>query len=247
MSAVVVAGSVALLLPNFATAADVGLEQRMAGTPRYDTVIYWGADGAFRGGDGRGYGADTGFVTALNGDIGSTGWTLGGNLNLSRTTAPLSSTDSFGASLLLGHQWHAPGYYFSLAGGVNYVHNDETPGGGPTDGDKVGAIVQYGIETKNVDALYLQSYGAYSTAFDQVYFHAKAGYKTPGLRFGGEFTAFDDKGSRPTLRYGAFVGDVPLGGGLSMVVSAGYQQERDPGKRDGFYTTVGFSVPLSLR
>ncbi|WP_197435030.1 cellulose biosynthesis protein BcsS [Nitratireductor arenosus] len=237
----------AILLSATSYAADTTPDDRMADTPVFDTVIYWGADlGLSRSGKD-GYGIDAGFVTALNGDIATSGWTLTSGLGFSRTDDVLSDSKSFYGSLLLGYQWHAPGYYFTVAGGANYVRNDETPPGSVTDGDELGAIVQYGFETKRVNALYVQSYGSFSTAHNQIYGHAKVGYKTPVLRFGPEFTVFDDEGSQATLRYGAFVGDIPVFGSLSMVVSAGYQDELEPGQSDGFYATIGFSVPLSIR
>ena len=241
------ASAVIFVLPATATAADATLEGPADNTSKHDTVIYWGTDFA-RNSDGKkDYGAGAGFVTALNGDIGTSGWTLTGNIGGSKTENVLFSSKSIYASALIGHQWHAPGYYFTLGGGVNYINNDETPSGGVNDGSKVGAIAQYGFETKKVDAFYMQSYGAYSTAFDQTYLHAKIGYKTPVLRFGPEITFFDEKTSQSTLRYGGFIGDISITESLSMVVSAGYQHELEPGVEDGFYATVGFAIPLSLR
>lgn len=237
----------AMALPGTAFAADTLLEQRMAPNAPVDTVIYWGGDFTY-GSSGRyGAGVDAGFVKALNGNLGRAGWTISGNLGLSRSVDVGTRTNSVYGSALLGYIWPGQGYYFTLGAGVNVVANDETPSGGVTDGSKVGAIVQYGFETTRENALYLQSYGAYSTANDQIYFHAKAGYKTSKLRFGPEFTLSDDRGGRATLRYGAFVGDIPVGGKVSMVVSAGYQQELEPGTKDRFYATVGFSVPFSSR
>jgi len=231
------------LLPAAAFSAD--LDDRWAGT--YDTVIYWGADGSLGPSLNHGYGADIGFATALNGDIGVSGWTMSGNFGLGRSASPAMNTDSIYASLLLGRQWHAPGYYFSLSAGLQYVNNAETPGGGITDGSRLGAIFQYGFETKSVDNFYLQSYGAYSTANSQIYGHVKAGYKAKKLRFGAEFTVSDDIGGPPVLRYGAFVGDIPLGEKLSMTVSAGYQQDLAPAAPGRFYAGLGFVVPLSFR
>ncbi|WP_136659149.1 cellulose biosynthesis protein BcsS [Nitratireductor sp. XY-223] len=241
------AGAIALLLPTAALAADATAFVEINESPVNDTVVYWGADFAHKSDGNNGYGAGAGFVTALNGDIGATGWTLTGNIGGSRTEDVNSDTNSFYSSALVGYQWHAPGYYITVAGGVNYVNNDETPPGGVTDGGEVGAIAQYGFETKMVDAFYVQSYGAYSTAFDQKYVHAKVGYKTPVLRFGPEFTFFDESTSQETLRFGGFVGDISVTDSVNMVVSAGYQHELEPGVEDGFYATIGFSVPLSLR
>lgn len=214
---------------------------------RFDTVLFWGAGTGAPGTDSADSSANIGFVTALNGDIGRSGWTITSSVGLGRTNAPLSRTKSFYSSLLVGHQWTLPGYYFSLSAGLHYRNNRERPSGSPTDGDDVGLTVQYGFDTSAVDALYLHSFGAWSTVADQVYFHLKAGRRTQRLRFGGEFTLSDDAWSRPTLRYGVFVGDIALAGPVSVTVSAGYLRHLEPGKSDGFYATAGFSMPLRLR
>lgn len=211
-----------------------------------DTVLYWGFDLSRASSSQYGLGADVGFVTALNGNIAVSGWTMSANLGVSRSVHSPAETDSITGSVLLGYQWHTPQYYLALNAGVHVVNNDDNPPGGITDGTDVGAIVQYGFETKAANALYLQSYGAASTAFDQLYLHAKLGYNTGTLKYGAEFTASDDEGSSATFRYGGFIGGIPVGS-LSMVVSAGYQAETQAGKSDGFYTQLGFSVPLSLR
>ena len=214
---------------------------------RFDTVLFWGAGTGAPGTDSADSSASIGFVTALNGDIGRSGWTITSSAGLGHTKAPLSRTRSFYSSLLVGHQWMQPGYYFSLSAGLHYRNNSERPAGGPTDGADAGATIQYGFETRAVDALYFHSYGAWSTVADQVYFHVKAGRRTQRLRFGGEFTVSDDAWSRPTLRTGVFVGDIALPGSVAMAVSAGYLRHLEPGKSDGFYATAGFSMPLRLR
>gem|GEM_PF-2129640 len=232
--------------PVGAGAADATIEQRMAGDPTYDTVLYGGVDYAKSGSSKHDYGVDVGFVTALNGNIGSSGWVVTGNIGYGNTDG-IADSDAFSTSLLLGYLWKMPDYYFTLSSGVHYVDNNEAVPGSPTDGSEVGVIGQYGFETSAVNAFYVQSYGSVSSVYDQVYGHIKAGYKTETLRFGGEFTVFDETNSKPTLRYGAFLGDIPLGDRLRMVVSAGYQEDREPGNDDGFYATVGFSIPFSLR
>lgn len=214
---------------------------------RVDTVLFWGAGSGAPGTDSADSAANIGFVTALNGDIGRSGWIITSSAGLGLTNAPLSRTKSFYSSLLVGHQWTLPGYSFSLSAGLHYRNNRERPGGGPTDGGDAGVTVQYGFDTRTVDALYLHAYGAYSTVADQIYFHLKAGRRTQRLRFGGEFTLSDDAWSRPTLRYGVFVGDIALPGSVSAVVSAGYLRHLEPGKSDGFYAGAGFSMPLRLR
>jgi len=242
------AGSTAVLLAGAANAADSFNHQRMGSPePVIDSVIYWGSDLSY-GNSGRyGLGVDAGFVTALNGDLGIEGWTLTGNLGLSRSVDLASRTNAAYGSVLLGYLWPMDGYYFSLGAGVNVINNNQTPPGGPTDGSKIGALIQYGFETTQTNAFYTQSYGSYSTANDEIYFHAKAGYKNATLRFGPEFTLSDDNGGQPTLRFGGVVGDIPLGDKVKMSISAGYQRDLNPGVADRFYTMVGFSVPLSTR
>lgn len=211
-----------------------------------DTVLYWGFEYNRASSRQDGFGIDGGFVTALNGNLDLSGWIVTGNLGYSESNSRGSDTDSVYASALAGHLWQTSDFYVSLAGGLHYINNDESPSGGVTDGDKVGLIVQYGFETKRVEAPYVQSYGSYSTAYDSVYAHIKAGYKTHRLKYGAELTGYDEKGGKGTMRYGAFVGDIPLGQ-LTMGVSAGYQDELEPGNKDGFYALTEFSMPLSLR
>ena len=230
-----------------ARAADANLETRMGDGPTYDTAIFWGAEASFGRSNRMIYGVNAGFVTAINGDLGTSGWTISGNVGGSRSKAPLSRTNSLHAALLAGYQWQMPGMYFSVAGGPHYVSNHDTPRGGPTDGDEFGAMVQYSFETTGSNSLYFQSYGSYSTVFDRKYFQAKAGYKAEAVKFGPEFSVFDEKASRPTLRYGGFVSGIQLTDTLSMTASAGYQQDLDRQDPDGFYAQIGFSLPLDLR
>ncbi|MCC0015208.1 MAG: cellulose biosynthesis protein BcsS [Rhodobiaceae bacterium] len=227
---------------------DAGAADKMLGYANgaYDTVIYGSFDFSHASSDQNGYGADAGFVTAINGDITTTGWTLTANVGVSRSNDVATDTTSFNGSVLGGYQWHTPAYYFALNAGVHFVNNDDNPSGGPTDGSEAGVIAQYGFETKAVDAFYVQSYGALSSVYDQIYFHAKAGWKTQQLKYGAEFTASDEKDSGGTLRYGAFIGDIPLGM-ASVGISAGFQQELEAGKKDGFYSMVEMSMPLDIR
>lgn len=241
------AASLSLAGTALAADSDSNLDLRMGADPVVDTVIYWGGNLNYSRSTRYGGGLDAGFVTALNGDLGASGWTLSTNLGFSSSVDIGSRSQSFYGSLLLGYLWHLPDFYVSLAGGVQYVNNNETPGGGVTDGDQIGAIIHYNFETTRTNAFYLQSYGSASTAYNQLYGHVKAGYKAETLRFGGEFTVFDDIGGMPTLRYGAFLGGIPLAENLNMAISAGYQHEMAPTAPNGFYATIGFAVPLSLR
>ena len=195
---------------------------------------------------GRDLHAGIGFVSALDGDIGRPGWIVSGSFGLGRTRTLWNATDSRYATLVAGHQWVTPSRYFSLSAGLAWRDKENRPAGAG-EGDRLGAVIRYSFDTRALDALYLQSYGAYSTIDDEVHFHLRAGRRTSILRFGGEFTLFDDARNRPTLRYGAFVGDIPMGHGLGMTLAAGYRHELTPGKGDGLYATIGFSMPLSLR
>lgn len=211
-----------------------------------DTVLYWGADLALKGSNTYGLAFDGGFVTALNGNIDMPGWIVTGNLGYGHTKDVGSKTDSFYTTALVGYQWKTPDFYASLSAGVLYNNNDEKPGGGKTDGSKVGAAINYGFGTTASDAIYVQSYGTYATTYDQLYLHGKLGYKTASIAYGGEYTFYDDNGTKPTHRIGAFVGEIPLGEQLTMTVSGGYQTTKEPGTKDGGYATIGFSMPISL-
>ncbi|HFC04772.1 MAG TPA: cellulose biosynthesis protein BcsS, partial [Rhizobiales bacterium] len=169
-----------------------------------DTVIYWSGDLALRGSGKYSLAFDGGFATALDGDIGTSGWIVTADLGYSHSKYVSSKSDSFYTSLLFGHQWQSPDYYFSLSAGLLFNSNDEKPSGGKTDGDKVGGALLYGFETKAVDAFYVQSYGSFSTVYDQVYLHGKAGYKTATFTYGAEYTFYDDNDSKPTHQIGAF-------------------------------------------
>ena len=212
---------------------------------RFDSVLYWGADAVGIAG-GRDLNAGIGFVTALDGDIGRPGWIVGGSFGLGRARTPWSATESRYAAFAAGHQWMTPAHYLSLSAGLAWRDKNSTPAYGG-DGGRFGAVIRYGFETRAAEAPYLQSYGAYSTIDDEVHFHLRAGRRASGLRFGGEFTLFDDARDRPTLRYGAFLGDIPVAGRLRMTLAAGYRHELTPGKGDGLYATLGFSMPLGLR
>lgn len=216
------------------------------GVEIFDTVIYWESDFYKADSDQKGFGIDGGFVTALNGDITKSGWTVTANIGFSRSDDAAAETKSRYGSVLVGYQWHFPTHYFALNTGVYMGNNDETPGGSVTDGYEAGVLGQYGIETKSTNAFYLQSYGSITSAFDSRYAHLKIGYKADVLKFGAAFTIYDDEGSEETIRYGGFVGDIPLWGKLAMSVSAGYQQENEPGNENGFYGRTEFYVPISL-
>ncbi len=210
------------------------------------TVIYWGGDLANNQNDQTSGGIGAGFTTALDGDLGQSGWIVSGYLGGGWVDGNTSRTDAAYGSLAAGYLWAAPDYYVSLQAGVHFVNNNESPGGGPTDGSEIGALFQYSFETTRSNAFYAQSYGSLSTAFEQRYAHVKTGYKTSTFTYGAEFTYLDSEDSGDTKRYGAFVGNIPIGK-LSMTIGAGYQQESEPSLSDGVYGTVGFSVPFPIR
>lgn len=221
--------------------------QPAANLLRFDSAVYWGADAVGMVG-GRDFNAGIGLIGALNGDIGRPGWIVSGSFGLGRTRTLWSATDSRYATLVAGRQWSTPSHYFSLSAGLAWRDKDNRPDAGG-EGSALGAVIRYSFDTRAPDALYLQSYGSYSTIDDEVHFHLRVGRRTSALRFGGEFMLFDDARDRPTLRFGAFVGDIPMGPmghGLNLTLAAGYRHELEPGKGDGFYATLGFSMPLRL-
>ncbi|MFN0263239.1 cellulose biosynthesis protein BcsS [Tepidamorphus sp. 3E244] len=244
--AVPVVGSAVVLAALLASAPVSAADKLTAyADSTYDTVVYGGVDFSRANSQQNGFGADAGFVTAVHGDISVSGWTVSANIGASQSNDVGTDTDSVYGSALVGYQWHSPQYYFALNAGVHAVDNDESPSGGSTDGSEVGAVFQYGFETKG-GMYFVQSYGSFSTAYDQVYAHAKVGVRGSHFTYGAELTVFDEQDSDSTIRYGAFIGEIPLGN-FRVGVAAGYQQEQDPASDDGFYATVQFSVPLSLR
>ena len=237
-----------VILPSMAEAADVSNDTVPERGRVFDTVVYWGADFSQRGSKLNDFGVSAGAVTALNGNILTSGWTVTANAGLARSVAPLSRTNGTYGSLLLGYHWQLPAVYLSLSSGVNVVHNDKRPSGGVGDGTTWGAIIQYGLELRKIDPVFIQSYGAYSTANRQIYLHAKLGYKGSVLRFGPEFTYSDSRDSSGArLRYGVFLGGIPLGDHIKMIVSGGYQQNQGIRQRDGFYAAIGFYTQLAIR
>lgn len=226
--------------PIVAGAADMNFG---AATPTNNMVIYWGAD-AYKSG----YGVDAGFAYALNGDILSSGWVLSANMgyaySFDRASSPRSSTKALSGSALIGYQWQTSDYYIATYLGADFVNNDENPVG-TSDGFEAGVMGVLGFETKRQNAPYVEVNAAYSTANDRMYGRLRGGYKTNQLKFGAEFTAYDEKNSDEAFRYGAFVGDIPVGK-MSMTVSGGYHDDQSTSANSGYYGQIEFSVPLSV-
>ena len=192
-------------------------------------------------------GGSAGFVTALNGDISAEGWTLtaiGGSSNVNSFSA--NSNSGFVAGTV-GHLWQEKDYYFTVGAGAHYINDggfisDE----GDADGDELGAIFQYGIETKPRNSIYFQSFGSYSTALQQQFANVKVGYATSSLIYGGEFIYSDSEDSSGARRYGAFITGISLPKNTNVIISGGYEDDRDLGTDDGFYASIGVSVPISF-
>ncbi|HHN68260.1 MAG TPA: cellulose biosynthesis protein BcsS [Thermopetrobacter sp.] len=216
-----------------------------AGEGMNDTVLFFGPQVAIRSTGKSTLGFDSGFTTALSGDIDASGWVVTGNLGYAHTRYAGALTHSFYSSLLIGYQWQTPNIYFSLSAGVALNGDYDTASGTGVVG-AVGGSLLYVFETKAVNAPYVQSFGSFSTIATDIYLHAKAGYKTTSVSYGAEYTFFDDSGSAPTHRIGVFVNGIRITDRLSMSVSAGYQYNRAPDELGGAYATIGFSTPLSL-
>ncbi len=241
------AATLALITVPLAGFAAEATGPRIESARTHDSVAYWSTEFVRARAGRNGYGTGAGFVTAWNGDIGVPGWIISSNLGFSRTQDAFSTSRSVYGTFVAGYQWNTPEYYFSMAAGAHYVDKNDTRRGSAGDGAELGTMIQYSFETKARDTIYLQSYGSASTAFSQIYMHAEVGYRTSALSYGPMFSIFDEEGSRPTLRYGVFANDIPTFGSMRMAISAGYQDELDPSRSDGFYATLGFSVPLSTR
>lgn len=207
-----------------------------------DTVVYTGVDYVHSDVENA-LGASSGFLTALNGDIGSSGWIVSGNFGAGIIDgAAIDSTSIYGTALV-GYKWQLPSFYATASAGAHLASNQESPSGGPNDTSRAGAVVQYSFETQPpVNNLYVQSYGSASSAFGgQFYGHLKLGYVAEGLRYGLELTGFAGDDGDTTLRYGAFVGSIPITDTLFISTSAGYQDDLNANSRDGFYVTLAFT------
>lgn len=207
------------------------------------TVLFWGFDFLEEG-----FGADGGFVHALDGNMWTPGWLVTGSAGYSeddnKKVMPTSSTESFRSNLLVGYQWMAPErYYLAVYGGISYIDNDETPffPASETDGSEVGAMVQVDFSTQKERALYAAANAVYTTAFNEVWARFRTGYSGTRVNFGPEFTVSDDEGGGATTRYGAFIGDIDVGR-LNMTVSGGYNEEDGDASNDGFYAMLEFST-----
>ncbi|SEO85334.1 hypothetical protein SAMN04490248_11421 [Salinihabitans flavidus] len=201
-----------------------------------DTVVFWGLDYARNDSSMHDIGLGAGFVTSLGNDMSAGGWTLSAYFSHSNSTTLGGSTNMWSGWSSLGHVWQLPGGYFTLGAGF-----------AAEEGQGFGGFAQYGFETTAANALYLQSYGSFSGINDSIYALGRAGYMGQQYRYGIETVYLDDNTAGQTLRYGVFMGGIDLGRDVSMIASLGYQDESQPGRSDGFYTAIGFSIPLSLR
>lgn len=224
--------SVALLLTTNAARADDPL----------DTVIYTGLD-VYKSGSG----VYLGFVTALDGDISTNGWTVSGNLGFSKSRTSLAKTTSGGASVLLGYQWHTPTTYTTLALGADVIDTSESPNlGSPNNGTHSGLILQAGFNTKYENAPYFQAYGAYLSANKRSYAQVRGGWAGSKATFGIEAIYANESDSEPSRRLGLFVSDIPLGNG-GVGFSVGLHDDLGTSGSDGGYLGLEYSIPVSLR
>jgi len=83
--------------------------------------------------------------------------------------------------------------------------------------------------------------GSYSGAFDTYWSQNRLSYSCDcnGIKFGPEFIALGSE-SFDQQRYGAFIGDIPLGDDVKGVISAGYANASRRGE-DGGYLELGVS------
>ncbi|MCY0149400.1 cellulose biosynthesis protein BcsS [Hoeflea sp. G2-23] len=204
------------------------------------SVLFFGAGYSVE----REFGLDGGIVTALNGNIGQSGWILTGLVGYTDTdlnnppAAPYDSSDISG-SLLAGYQWVNPDYFLNLQAGVTVRHENANTG----SSNDAGLIVSSAAATSAEDSLYGELNLAYVTIDNGFYGRGRAGWKFSPLTVGAEITYMDDDSSQSRTRYGAFVGDIPVGQ-FSMTLSAGYVERRDNAGDDGFYAQAEFSIPF---
>ena len=195
-----------------------------------------------------GWGTYIGTVYALNGDLGTSGWTATAILGYSEfadsSVLPSSSSKTLTGSALLGYLWHSPNFYTTLSFGVDIIDNTESPWtGSPTAGTKVGAVAQVGFETTENNTFYFNGFGTFMTANERVYSQLRAGYRGSQHAYGLEGVYSDERGSKETTKMGLFLSGIPVGKS-ELGISAGYFDERGTSASDGMYMAVEFSVPV---
>lgn len=221
--------------PTFAADSDSFNTERFA-----SSVLFFGVGYSAE----REFGLDGGVVTALNGNIGQSGWIITGLVGYTNTAlnnppaTPYNSWDISG-SLLAGYQWVNPEYFFNLQAGVTVQHENATTG----NSSRAGLIVSSAAATTAENSVFGELNLAYVTIDNGFYGRGRAGWKFSPVTVGAEITYLDDDSSQSRTRYGAFVGDIPVGQ-FSMTLSAGYVDRRDTVGKDGFYTQAEFSIPF---
>lgn len=205
--------------------------------PMKSTVLFFGAEF-----EPHSYNLESGFATALNGDISKDGFLLAGTIDFGEANwnfaGTKNNTDSYAAKALVGYQMYLDGIYVAALAGVDFQKNKTKPLSGisKTDGKKVGFVVQGELETTAVQAPYFGIGGSYSTANNTYWTRGRAGYNTGSFKFGPEVTALGDKDT-DTIRVGGFVSDIKLGM-LNVGFSLGYTNESDGKRNDGVYGGV---------
>lgn len=227
---------IAICVAAVSALAGVSAQAEGSADKKIDTVVFWGTDYARNNKNTYDVGVGAGLITSLEGDMSATGLALSGYIGYATTTTPAATTDSVSGWASLSHIWQFPNGYLSFGAGFAF-----------DDSDGVASFLQYGFEVTASNSLFVQSYGSHSGNDDAIFALGRFGYATSSNRLGVEVTFMDDSTSRETWRYGAFVSGIDITPTVSMTVSAGFQDEYQPGVDDGAYVALGFSVPLSLR
>ncbi len=198
------------------------------------TAVYFGADFSPHE-----YSLETGFVTALSGDISQDGFLFAGILGFgesdSKSGGVKSDEDTFTGSILIGYQAYLDGIYVAAFAGLDWQDTDTKPSD-PKDGSDFGFKVEGEFETSTENALYFGLGGSYTTIDDGYWVRGRAGYSMGAMKFGPEVTASGDNDT-DAVRVGGFVSDIELGM-INLGFAIGYHDENNNSRKDGVYGTV---------
>ena len=198
------------------------------------TAVFFGADF-----EPHAYSLDSGFVTALSGDISQDGFLFAGTFAFGESSFKgfgiKSNQDSYASSALVGYQSYLDVIYVAVFAGLDWQNNDTKPST-KTDGDKFGFKIEGDFETTTENALYFGLGASYTTIFDGYWARGRAGYNMGSMKFGPEVTASGDDFT-DSIRVGGFVSDIEIGM-LNVGFAIGYNNQNNNKRNDGVYGTV---------
>ena len=205
------------------------------------TVVWLGGEsGKF------GYIGYAGFVSAMNGDLGSDDLLLRMSGSFGEyqydTVGTEINIDNLSGDIMLGYQAITNEYIASIYAGVDFQKNTLTPSdpNNSTAGSEVGFKVQGELRLSGNEIAYLNLLGNYSTANSSYFTRARLGFNIGnGLSAGPEFVLLGND-EFDGNKIGGFVNGIQLGD-LNMSINAGYAKSDGRGSRNGIYGGVAVS------